>query len=175
MSSALAHLQRLQRSFTHQVFQLATSLLDNAILATEDDAHPREVLDLCRAHDERVDVEATRGEDARDARQDARLVLHEAVERMSRERLQRGRRSCTVSVSNQLDAARTERAHCYRGCCSQPLLRSMLAGRQLAEAEDVSEGARACSRLPKSTKAGQAAAWASSLSLMLARCMLCCS
>lgn len=46
---------------THQVLELSARLLDDAVLAAEDDAHAREVADLGAAHDERVDVEPTAG------------------------------------------------------------------------------------------------------------------
>lgn len=66
-----------------EVLELAAGLLDDAVLARQHDGHAREVVDLGVADDERVDVEAARGEDAGDAREHARFVLHEAVEDVS--------------------------------------------------------------------------------------------
>jgi hypothetical protein len=96
---------------TYEVFELPAGLLDDAVLALEDDAHAREVSDLGLAHDERVcalaggilwgikvgkvrtpslpvrcartNVEAPAGEDTRHAREHTRLVLHEAVEQVA--------------------------------------------------------------------------------------------
>lgn len=63
-----------------QVLELAAGLLDDAVLAREDNGHAGEVLDLGAADDEGVNVEAAGGEDARDAREHTRLVLDQAVE-----------------------------------------------------------------------------------------------
>ena len=65
---------------THEIFELPPGLLDDAVLPVEDDAHPTEVAHFGRADDERVDVEASCGEDAGDAGEDTRLILDEAVE-----------------------------------------------------------------------------------------------
>ncbi len=67
---------------THQVLELPPGLFDDAVLTAEDDAHLREVADLCPAHNKGVDVEPASGEDARDAREDSWLVVHETVEHM---------------------------------------------------------------------------------------------
>ena len=53
---------------THEVFELAPRLFDDAVLAADDDAHPAQVSDLGAAHDQRVDVEPAPREDPRDAR-----------------------------------------------------------------------------------------------------------
>ncbi len=66
-----------------EILELAAGLLDDAVLAGQHDGHAREVVDFGVADDERVDVEAARGEDAGDAREHARFVLHEAVEDVS--------------------------------------------------------------------------------------------
>jgi hypothetical protein len=50
----------------------------------DDDAHPAQIVDLGAARDERVDVEATTGEDSRYARQHTGLVLHETVQHVPR-------------------------------------------------------------------------------------------
>ncbi len=42
--------------------------------ATQHDAHARQIADLGAAHDERIDVEASRGKGSRNARQHTRLV-----------------------------------------------------------------------------------------------------
>ena len=63
-----------------RVLQLAAGLLDDAVLACKDDGHAGEVDDLGAADDEGVDVEAAGGENAGHAGENARLVLHEAVE-----------------------------------------------------------------------------------------------
>ena len=53
---------------THEIFELATRLLDDAVLTADDDAHPAQVSDLSTAHDQRVDVEPAPGENPRNAR-----------------------------------------------------------------------------------------------------------
>lgn len=75
-----------------QVLQLPTGLFDDAVLSPEDDRHPREILHLGVAHHERVDVEAPRREDAGDAGQHARFVLHQTVEDVAHGGLARGGR-----------------------------------------------------------------------------------
>jgi hypothetical protein len=76
----------------HEVLELAAGLLDNAILPLQDNGHAREVGDLGGADDQRVDVEAARGQDPGHARQHARLVLHEAVQDVAVARRLRGQR-----------------------------------------------------------------------------------
>lgn len=78
---------------THEILKLPPGLLDDAVLSAENDTHATEVLDLGGTDDEGVDVEATGGEDARDAGEDSRLVLDEAVESVTREGLEGRRRS----------------------------------------------------------------------------------
>lgn len=63
-----------------EVLELAAGLLDDTVLARQHNGHAREVLDLGVADDERVNVEAAGGENARQAGQNARLVLDKAVE-----------------------------------------------------------------------------------------------
>lgn len=41
---------------THQIFQLSSRLLDDAVLPSQHDAHPRQILDFGSADDERVDA-----------------------------------------------------------------------------------------------------------------------
>ena len=65
---------------THQVLKLPPRLLHNAVLSTEDDAHPREVANLGATHDERVNVEPAASQDARNAGEHSGLVLDETVE-----------------------------------------------------------------------------------------------
>jgi len=64
----------------HEILELATSLLDDAILALQHDGHAREVGDFSATNNERVDVETAGSQDTRDAREHTRLVLHQAVE-----------------------------------------------------------------------------------------------
>lgn len=68
---------------TYEVFKLSARLLDDAVLAIENDAHPTEVAHLRRADHERVDVESSGCENPGDAREHAWLVLDEAVEDVS--------------------------------------------------------------------------------------------
>lgn len=75
-------------STTDQVFELPPGLFDDAVLSPQDDAHSGQVFDFGGAYDERVNVEASSGQDARDARKDTGFVLDEAVESMASERLQ---------------------------------------------------------------------------------------
>jgi len=65
---------------TYEVFELTARLLDDAVLAADDDAHAAQVANLCAAYDERVDVEPASREDPRYAREHAGLVLHETVQ-----------------------------------------------------------------------------------------------
>jgi hypothetical protein len=53
---------------TYEVFELTAGLLDDAVLAADDDAHPTQITDLGATHDERVDVESAPREDPRHAR-----------------------------------------------------------------------------------------------------------
>lgn len=64
----------------HEVLELAARLLDDAVVALEHNRHAGQVLHLGVAHDEGVDVEATRGEDTGHAGEHTGLVLHETVE-----------------------------------------------------------------------------------------------
>jgi len=66
-----------------EILELTPGLLDDAVLAGQHDRHARQVFDFRVADDERVDVEAARGEDAGDAGEHAGFVLDEAVEDVS--------------------------------------------------------------------------------------------
>lgn len=79
----------------HQVLQLPSRLLDNAVLAGEHDGHAGEILNLGAAHDKRIDVEATSGENTGDAGQDTRFVLDQTVENVTLGRSD-GRARCLV-------------------------------------------------------------------------------
>ena len=68
---------------THQVFELSTGLLDDAVLAAEDDAHLRQVADFRPTYDQGVDVEPASSKNARHAREHSWLVVHKTVEHMS--------------------------------------------------------------------------------------------
>ena len=66
--SAPAVEKKRKRKRTHQILELPARLLDDAVLAAEDDAHARQVADLGAADDERVDVKSATGENSGDAR-----------------------------------------------------------------------------------------------------------
>lgn len=66
-----------------EILELATGLLDDAVLPGKHDGHAGEVLYFGVADDEGVDVEAAGGENAGNAGEDAGLVLDEAVEDMA--------------------------------------------------------------------------------------------
>lgn len=63
-----------------EILKLSAGLLDNAVLASEDNGHAGQVLDLSVAHNKRVNVEATGSQDTRDTGQDTGLVLDQTVE-----------------------------------------------------------------------------------------------
>ncbi len=63
-----------------EILELAACLLNNTVLAGEDNGHAGEILDFGVADDQRVNVEAAGGKNARDARQNTWLVLDKAVE-----------------------------------------------------------------------------------------------
>jgi hypothetical protein len=67
----------------HQVLELATGLLNDTVLALKDDGHTREIGNLGVADDERINVEATSGQNTRDAREHTGLVLNKTVEDMA--------------------------------------------------------------------------------------------
>ena len=58
-------------------------MLDNPVLAAEDNTHAAEVADLRAAHYKRVDVEPTPSENVRYMREDTGLILNKAVEDVS--------------------------------------------------------------------------------------------
>lgn len=76
-----------------QVLELASSLLNDAVLASQDDGHSGQVINLGVADDERVNVESSGGKNTRQTRQHTRLVLDQAVENMplGRRHRRRGR------------------------------------------------------------------------------------
>jgi hypothetical protein len=78
--SSLKGRRRREGERTYEVFELTARLLDDAVLAADDDAHAAQVTNLCTAYDERVDVEPAPREDPRYAREHAGLVLHETVQ-----------------------------------------------------------------------------------------------
>ena len=69
---------------TYEILELSPGLLDDGVLPAEHDAHATEVAYLGAADDEGVDVEPSACEDARYAREDARFVLDEAIEDVSK-------------------------------------------------------------------------------------------
>lgn len=75
----------------HQVFQLSSSLLNNAVLAGQDDGHARQILHLGVAHNQRVNVETSGSEDTGETREHTRLVLDQAVEDVTLRRRHGGR------------------------------------------------------------------------------------
>lgn len=62
---------------------MSACLLDDALLACEDDSHATEICDFGRADDEGVDVETSGCEDAGDAGENSGFVLDETVEDMA--------------------------------------------------------------------------------------------
>ena len=60
--------------------QLLADLLEDAVVADDDDGHAAELRVLGAADDQRIDVEGPRGEHARDVGQDARFVLDECID-----------------------------------------------------------------------------------------------
>ena len=59
------------------LFELLADLVEHAVVADDDERHPREVRVFRLADRQRVDVVAARGEHARDVREHARHVLHD--------------------------------------------------------------------------------------------------
>lgn len=76
----------------NKVFELAAGLLNNTILTLQHNRHAREVGDFGGADDQRVDVEATGGQNTGHARQHTGLVLDEAVQDVAVARRLRGQR-----------------------------------------------------------------------------------
>ena len=68
-----------RRKDTHEIFKLPPRLLDDAVLAAEDETYLTQIADLGPAYDQGVDVKPAPGEDAGDAREDTWFVLDEAV------------------------------------------------------------------------------------------------
>lgn len=77
----------------NKVVQLATGLLDDAVLALQHNSHTRQVINLSVAHNQTVDVEATGSEDSRHAGEHTGLVLNKAVQNVSLRRVGRRHRS----------------------------------------------------------------------------------
>ncbi|KAI9158453.1 putative ornithine carbamoyl transferase [Paramyrothecium foliicola] len=69
--------------YRNEVLELPTGLLDDTILAGEDDGHAGKILDLSAADDQRINVEASCGKNTGKARQNTRLVLDKAVENVA--------------------------------------------------------------------------------------------
>jgi len=67
----------------YQILELTAGLLNDTVLTLEDDGHTREVGNLGVADDQRVNVEATSGQNTRDAREHTGLVLNKTVEDMA--------------------------------------------------------------------------------------------
>lgn len=83
-----------------KVLELAAGLLDNAVLALQHNGHARQVVDLGVAHDQAVNVEATSGQNARDAREHTGLVLHQAIQDVSLGRGLRGQRGLVEDAAD---------------------------------------------------------------------------
>lgn len=83
-----------------QIFQLSSGLLDNAVLAGQDDGHARQVLHLGVAHNQRVNVEASGSENTREAREHTRLVLDQTVEDVTLRRRHGGSRRLIENVGD---------------------------------------------------------------------------
>ncbi|PNY28508.1 Uncharacterized protein TCAP_01580 [Tolypocladium capitatum] len=64
----------------HEILQLPPGLLNNAVLARQDNGHAGQILNLGVADDERVDIKASGSENPRKTGQDTGLVLDQAVE-----------------------------------------------------------------------------------------------
>lgn len=66
-----------------QILELSASLLNNTVLASEDNGHTGEIVDLSVTHDKRVNVETTRSQNTRDSGQDTGLVLDKTVKNVA--------------------------------------------------------------------------------------------
>lgn len=67
----------------YEILKLPPSLLDNSILAAQHNTHATEIPDFCATNNERINVETSACEDARDTREHTRLILNKTVENMS--------------------------------------------------------------------------------------------
>lgn len=85
-----------------EVFELTTGLLDDAVLALEDDAHSGQVSDFGLADHERVNVETSTGKDTGNARKNTRFILNKTVQSVSLEGLGAGRGSVVKNVGDGL-------------------------------------------------------------------------
>ena len=113
-----------------QLVQLLGDLLDDVVGARGDDRHPRHRRVLGRRHGQRLDVVAARGEQARDARQRARLVLDEDGQDVSHHSssariisvspLPPGIIGNTFSVWSVMKSRNTSRSFCANASLSAP-------------------------------------------------------
>jgi hypothetical protein len=67
----------------NQILKLSASLLNNAILTSEDNGHARKVVNLSVTHDQRVNVEPASCQNSGNTGQNTRLVLDQTVEYMA--------------------------------------------------------------------------------------------
>lgn len=86
-----------------KIIQLAASLLDDTVLALQDNGHAGQILDLSVADDKTVNVEATSSQDTGHTGQDTGLVLDQAVQDVALGRV--GRRNGSL-VQNRRDSSR---------------------------------------------------------------------
>lgn len=86
--------------YGYQVLDLTTCLLDDAVLAGQNDRHPRQILNLRVADDERIDVEPPGGENPGNTGQNTRLVLDKAVQNVTLRRLHRRGRGLVEDVGH---------------------------------------------------------------------------
>src|SRR5690606_22156724 len=77
-----------------ELVELLGHLLEREGVDVDDDGDPGDLGDLGRTDRERVDVERAAGEQARDAREHAGLVLHEDGQRVPGHAAPSSRRSC---------------------------------------------------------------------------------
>src|SRR4051812_27734046 len=68
---------------SNDLFQLLADLIENPIVADNDERHPRKVRIFRLADGQRIDVVAARGEHARNVRQHARHILHHRRQHMT--------------------------------------------------------------------------------------------
>jgi hypothetical protein len=66
-----------------QILELSASLLNNTVLASEDNGHTGEIVDLGVTHDKRVNVKTTRSQNTRDSGQDTGLVLDKTIKNVA--------------------------------------------------------------------------------------------
>jgi hypothetical protein len=83
-----------------QILKLSASLLNNSVLASEDNGHAGEIINLGVTHDQRVNVETASSQDTRDAGQNTGLVLDKTVENVSLGRSSRGNGGLVENVGD---------------------------------------------------------------------------